>query len=63
MPHRPCTLCGAIDYPLSLGGPYICPSCDCGISPEVSKLRRENAQLRSELEEARRSILRPRGQL
>ena len=26
----PCVICGGIDYPLSVGGPEICPSCDCG---------------------------------
>jgi hypothetical protein len=26
-------LCGATNYPLSLGGPSICPSCDCGNPP------------------------------
>jgi hypothetical protein len=31
-----------------MGGPDICPSCDCGISPEVKKLERENWALQSE---------------
>ena len=26
----PCVLCGAANYLPSLGGPEICPSCDCG---------------------------------
>jgi len=30
MPYGPCYMCGATNYPMSLGGPYICPSCDCG---------------------------------
>ena len=30
MPAGPCTLCGTRDYALSLGGPTLCPSCDCG---------------------------------
>src|SRR5512140_1886133 len=30
MPNGPCVVCGATNYPLSLGGPDICPSCDCG---------------------------------
>ena len=25
----PCTMCGATNYPLSFGGPGICPACDC----------------------------------
>ena len=35
----PCISCGATDYQLSFGGPTICPACDAGINPEVSKLR------------------------
>jgi hypothetical protein len=30
MPYGPCNICGATNYPSSLGGSYICPSCDCG---------------------------------
>lgn len=30
MPYGPCNVCGATNYPSSMGGPYICPSCDCG---------------------------------
>lgn len=29
----PCVVCGAINYPLSMGGPQICPACDCGLVP------------------------------
>lgn len=50
-------MCGATNYPLSIGGPGICPSCDCGISPETSKARMrvaeleiENAALRNDVE-------------
>ena len=39
MPHGPCIVCGATNYPLSMGGPNICPPCDCGISPKVTKLK------------------------
>lgn len=53
MPAGPCVLCGDTDYPASLGGPMICPSCDCGIPPEIARLKRENARLRQELAEAR----------
>lgn len=28
--HGPCINCGATDYALSMGGPDICPPCDCG---------------------------------
>lgn len=30
----PCVVCGMKDYNLSMGGPHICPSCDCGIAPD-----------------------------
>jgi hypothetical protein len=34
----PCVICAAVNYPLSMGGPTICPSCDCGnFGPEVLK--------------------------
>lgn len=33
MPAGPCQGCGAVNYPNSLGGPSICPSCDCGFPP------------------------------
>ena len=26
----PCSLCGDVDYPLSFGGPKLCPACDAG---------------------------------
>ncbi len=35
----PCVVCGATNYPPSLGGPNICPSCDCG-RPSPVQLRR-----------------------
>ena len=41
MPAGPCIMCRATNYALSFGGPDICPSCDCGIPPEVSKLKRQ----------------------
>jgi len=28
----PCILCGTTNYPMSMGGPTICPACDCGIA-------------------------------
>ena len=61
MPTGPCIVCGDTNYSLSCGGPSICPPCDCGIPPEVTKLRKllqkatteiirlekENAELRA----------------
>lgn len=61
----PCVGCGATNYSLSLGGPGLCPLCDC-LPPErrlkdvaaqnrrnfelVEKLTRENVQLRTRIE-------------
>ena len=46
----PCELCGATDYPLSMGGPAICPACDCGgaeagLRARLSALEAENKRL------------------
>lgn len=30
MPFGPCKLCGTSNYALSMGGPDVCPACDCG---------------------------------
>jgi len=30
MPRGPCILSGDTNYALSMGGPSICPACDCG---------------------------------
>jgi len=30
MPSGPCALCGDTNYALSMGGPMVCPACDCG---------------------------------
>lgn len=53
MPKGPCVSCGAINYELSMGGSGICPSCDCGIDPKVTKLQAENTTLKAELEQAK----------
>ena len=45
MPTGPCIGCGAINYRSSFGGPRICSACDCGISPEVTKLRGKVSRL------------------
>jgi hypothetical protein len=45
----PCQICGATEYPLSFGGPSICPACDCGIPPEVTKVHSRIASLEREL--------------
>lgn len=52
----PCVICGATGYPLSIGGPTICPSCDCGNFPQATivHLQVENGMLKrivKELEE------------
>ena len=49
MPYGPCQMCGATNYSLSMGGPGICPSCDCGIPPEVSRLKQRIAELNEDM--------------
>lgn len=55
----PCAICGLTNYPLSFGGPTICPSCDCGdsgpyvISRQATELRR----LAAEVERLRKTDL------
>ena len=51
-PERgPCVLCGATNYPLSCGGPSICPSCDCGASANPVQHRLLQDQIRLLIEE------------
>lgn len=47
----PCIVCGLRDYPLSMGGPGICPACDCGHSgPKVVEtLKRRIQELETEV--------------
>lgn len=47
----PCASCGLRNYPLSFGGPTICPACDCGDSGPS----RMNAQ-RARIAELERSL-------
>lgn len=41
----PCIHCGQTDYPLSYGGPNICPACDCepfgGLRGRIRQLERQ----------------------
>lgn len=48
----PCAGCGAEGYSLSMGGPGICPACDC-LPPErrVKQLAEENRMLRQRVAE------------
>lgn len=48
----PCGGCGAENYGLSMGGPGICPACDC-LPPErrVKQLAEENRMLRQRVAE------------
>ena len=50
--RSPCVICGAIDYPVSLGGPDICPSCGCGDFgvERVRRLGQEIIALRATLD-------------
>lgn len=47
----PCVVCGLKNYALSMGGPTICPACDCGnSSPQTVRAQAsEITTLRSEL--------------
>jgi len=53
----PCVICGCTLYPLSMGGPTICPKCDCGHfdSATVWQQAKVIEGLRAELEAARKS--------
>ena len=43
----PCIACGNTDYPLSMGGPAICPACDSQPPKRrVGQLAAENRRLR-----------------
>jgi hypothetical protein len=46
----PCVVCGEKNYPLSLGGPDICPACDCGMLP-APRLRQQIELLEAEIKE------------
>jgi len=47
----PCVVCGLRNYPLSFGGPTICPACDCGNSgPQLVRSQKHRiAELESAL--------------
>jgi hypothetical protein len=47
MPAGPCVVCGDRDYPSSLGGPQICPACDCGVDPKRRKCEAKLSKLLS----------------
>jgi len=40
----PCIICGTTNYSLSMGGPTICPSCDCG-DFSLSKVQRQAKEI------------------
>ena len=52
-----CRICGLTFSSPSFGGPGICPSCDCGISPDkdrVANLERQLADVKAQLAERTR---------
>lgn len=53
----PCMVCGARDYPLSVGGPGICPACDCGQSPTMTVAYSELVARLAAAEQERELIL------
>lgn len=52
----PCVRCGATNYSLSFGGPSICPACDCGTPPEVTRLRTDLERVTRERNSSELSI-------
>lgn len=54
----PCVVCGLRDYPPSMGGPHICPTCDTGASGPmlVEAQRRAIERLERELAEAKQLL-------
>ena len=46
----PCTICGGTNYPLSGGGPTICPSCDCG-NFGMDRIKKQSDMIKSLREE------------
>lgn len=52
----PCQLCGAMGYSLSIGGPTICPSCDCGIPPAETRSARELSAWKARAEAAEAAL-------
>jgi len=60
MPSGPCIICGDTNYPLSEGGPTICPACDCGHfgmerikrqGKRITGLETENKKLKARIEQ------------
>lgn len=45
MEAGPCVVCGLTKYPLSVGGPTICPTCDCGsFGPQLVERQRKEIE-------------------
>lgn len=64
MPAGPCVICGATNYALSMGGPSLCPSCDCG-TPDpymIPLLRREHDELTRRVKQLESAIRTHRSQ-
>lgn len=36
-PSAPCTVCGEPVRTLSMGGPRVCPACDCGVHRDTGQ--------------------------
>lgn len=51
----PCISCGEVNYPLSMGGPDICPACDCGwdLKTRLPPMREKIKLLQAEFAKAR----------
>jgi hypothetical protein len=57
-----CQMCGETNYSPSYGGPGICPSCDSGIDPQLTRARARIAALESEVAALRTVLSAPAGQ-
>lgn len=54
----PCLICGSFGYSMSMGGPGICPKCDCGHfdAVTVEMQAKAMADLRAEIERLRAAL-------
>lgn len=54
-----CILCGLEAGAGSLGGRNICAPCDCGVPPEVTRLRKQLAESEEEVTKLRAALNTP----
>lgn len=61
----PCVVCGITNYSLSVGGPSICPKCDCGHFDAATVADQSNviAELRTKIENQAKALSEARAKL